>query len=77
MELLLDRLRQKFHQCQAPRYPTHTAVKPPCRLLQPITEALLQLCPFSAIVAVIIMVFDHRFGGRPPFPPGSHSSATR
>jgi len=48
-DLLLDRLRQKLHQCQAPRYPTHTAVKPPCQLLQPITETLLQLCQQPAL----------------------------
>jgi hypothetical protein len=49
-DLLLDGLRQQLHQCQAPRHPTHTAVKPPCQLLQPITETLLQLCQQPALL---------------------------
>ena len=48
-DLLLDRFRQKFHQCQAPRHPTHTAVKPPSQLLQAITKTLLQFCQQPAL----------------------------
>ena len=41
--LLLDRFRQNFHQCQPPRYPTHTAIEPASQLVQPVAETLLQL----------------------------------
>jgi hypothetical protein len=41
--LLLDGLRQKLHQGQAPRHPTHAAVEPPRQLLQAVAETLLQL----------------------------------
>ncbi len=42
-DLLLDRFRQNFHQCQPSRYPTHTAIEPARQLLQPVAETLLQL----------------------------------
>lgn len=42
-DLLVDGLRQKFHQRQPPRYPAHTAVESACQLIQPVAEALLQL----------------------------------
>jgi hypothetical protein len=41
--LLLDALRQQFHQPQPPRNPAHAAVEPPRQLLQTVAEALLQL----------------------------------
>jgi hypothetical protein len=41
--LLLDRLRQNFHQRQPPRYPAHTAIEPARQLIEPVAEALLQL----------------------------------
>jgi hypothetical protein len=41
--LLLNGFRQNFHQCQPPRYPTHTAIEPARQLIEPIAEALLQL----------------------------------
>ena len=41
--LLLNRFRQNFHQCQPPRYPTHTAIEPARQLLQPVAETPLQL----------------------------------
>jgi hypothetical protein len=31
--LLLDRLRQKLHQCQPPPYPAHAAIEPPRQLI--------------------------------------------
>jgi hypothetical protein len=41
--LLLNRLRQNLHQREPPRYPTHAAIEAAGQLVQPITEALLQL----------------------------------
>jgi len=41
--LLLNRLRQNLHQRQSPRHPAHTAIKAAGQLLQPVSEALLQL----------------------------------
>jgi len=41
--LLLDRLRQDLHQRQPPRYPAHAAIKPARQVIEPVTEALLQL----------------------------------
>ncbi len=41
--LLLHRLRQQFHQCQPPRNPAHTAIEPPCQLIQAVAETPLQL----------------------------------
>ena len=41
--LLLDGLRQKFHQRQPPRHPAHAAVKPARQFVQSIAEALLHL----------------------------------
>jgi hypothetical protein len=41
--LLLDRFRQKLHQCQPPRNPTHTAIESARQLIQPVAEALLHL----------------------------------
>jgi len=41
--LLLNGFRQKLHQCQPPRYPTHAAIEPARQLIQPVVEALLQL----------------------------------
>jgi len=40
--LLLDGLRQKLHQCQPPRHPTHTPIEPPRQLLQTEAESLFQ-----------------------------------
>ena len=42
--LLLDRFRQNLHQRQPPRYPAHAAIEPARQLIQPVAEALLQLC---------------------------------
>jgi len=41
--LLLDSLRQKLHQRQPPRYPTHAAIELARQLIESIAEALLQL----------------------------------
>jgi len=41
--LLLNGFRQKLHQCQPPRHPTHAAIEPARQLIQPVVEALLQL----------------------------------
>lgn len=41
--LLLDGLRQQFHQRQPPRYPAHAAVEPPRQLFQPVAEAVCHL----------------------------------
>jgi hypothetical protein len=41
--LLLDRLRQQFHQCQPPRYPCHATIEPPRQLIQAVAETLLHL----------------------------------
>jgi hypothetical protein len=41
--LLLDSLRQKLHQCQPPRYPTHASIELARQLIESIAEALLQL----------------------------------
>ncbi len=42
-DLLLDRFRQRLHQRQPPRYPTHAAIEPARQLIQSVAEALLQL----------------------------------
>jgi len=47
--LLLDGLRQKFHQRQAPRYPAHAAIKAPRQLLQTVAEAPLHLLEQPAL----------------------------
>jgi len=41
--LLLDALRQQFHQRQPPPNPAHAAIEPPRQLIQAVAEALLQL----------------------------------
>jgi hypothetical protein len=41
--LLLDRFRQNLCQRQPPRHPAHAAIEPARQLIQPVTEALLQL----------------------------------
>ena len=41
--LLLDGLRQKFDQCQPPRYPAHAAIKPARQFIQSIAKAPLHL----------------------------------
>ena len=41
--LLLDGLRQQFHQRQSPRHPAHAAIKSSCQLIQAKAETLLQL----------------------------------
>jgi hypothetical protein len=41
--LLLDRFRQKLHQCQPPPYPAHAAIEPPRQLIQAVAKTLLQL----------------------------------
>ena len=52
--LLLDRLRQQFHQRQPPRHPTHAAVEPPRQLLQPVSEALLLQQPALLQCALLL-----------------------
>jgi hypothetical protein len=39
--LLLDGLRQQFHQRQSPRYPTHAAIEPARQIVQSIAKAPL------------------------------------
>lgn len=47
--LLLDRLRQQFHQRQAPRDPAHTAIKPPRQIIEAVAEALLEFLQQPAL----------------------------
>jgi integrase len=44
-QLLLDGLRQKFHQRQPPRHPAHAAVKPPRQFIQAVRPADSQMFP--------------------------------
>lgn len=41
--LLLDRLRQLFHQRQPPRYPAHTPIETARQFLEPVAKTLLHL----------------------------------
>ncbi len=54
--LLLDRLRQQFHQRQAPRHPTHAAVKPPRQLVERVAEALLEFLQKPALFQCALLL---------------------